>query len=41
MIVPQANPGLYVPMALALTFPFNISVGLPLYYYLNHSFYVP
>lgn len=39
MIVPQANPGLYVPMALALTFPFNIIVGLPVYYYLNHSFY--
>ena len=30
--VPKANPGLYLPMALAVTFPFNITVGLPLYY---------
>jgi hypothetical protein len=31
LAVPQANPGLYVTMALALTFPFNIVIGLPLY----------
>lgn len=31
MSVPQANPSLYVSMALALTFPFNIIVGIPLY----------
>jgi hypothetical protein len=30
--VPKANPGLYLPMALAVTFPFNITFGLPLYY---------
>lgn len=30
--VPNANPGLYLPMALAVTFPFNITIGLPLYY---------
>lgn len=30
--VPDANPGLYLPMALAVTFPFNITIGLPLYY---------
>lgn len=29
--LPDANPGVYVPMALALTFPFNIAVGIPLY----------
>lgn len=29
--IPEANPGLYVPMSLAVTFPFNILVGLPLY----------
>lgn len=28
---PEANPGLYVPMALGVTFPFNIAAGLPLY----------
>lgn len=36
--VPQANPGLYLPMALAITFPVNITVGLPLYYALIQTF---
>jgi hypothetical protein len=31
---PKANPSLYLPMALAITFPLNITVGLPLYLYL-------
>ncbi len=31
MTVPEANPSLYVSMALALTFPFNIIFGIPLY----------
>ena len=30
--VPRANPSLYLPMSLALTFPFNIALGIPLYY---------
>lgn len=29
--VPQADPGLYIPMALGITFPLNITVGMPLY----------
>jgi hypothetical protein len=33
LAVPQANAGLYVPMSLAITFPLNIVVGIPLYYY--------
>lgn len=28
---PKADPGLYLPMALGVTFPFNISIGMPLY----------
>lgn len=32
--VPQANPGIFIPMALAVTFPLNITIGLPLYYWL-------
>ncbi len=32
--VPEANPGLYLPMALGITFPVNIIVGIPFYYYL-------
>ena len=30
--VPKANPGLFLPMALAVTFPLNITVGLPVYF---------
>jgi hypothetical protein len=30
--VPKANPGLFLPMALAVTFPFNITVGMPIYF---------
>lgn len=37
MAVPQANPGLYLPMALAVTFPINITIGMPLYLSLIHS----
>lgn len=29
---PSANPGLFLPMALVVTFPLNITIGLPLYY---------
>lgn len=32
LVAPKADPGLYIPMALGVTFPLNISVGLPLYY---------
>ncbi|OCQ91349.1 sodium-dependent bicarbonate transport family permease [Nostoc sp. MBR 210] len=32
MTVPEANPSLYVSMSLALTFPFNIIIGIPLYF---------
>ena len=32
MTVPEANPSLYISMALALTFPFNIIIGIPIYY---------
>jgi hypothetical protein len=31
---PKADPGLYIPMALGVTFPFNITLGMPLYYML-------
>ena len=32
--IPHSNPGIYVPMSLAITFPFNVVVGIPLYNYL-------
>ncbi|MEN9598837.1 MAG: hypothetical protein RL596_1148 [Bacteroidota bacterium] len=34
LAAPKADPGLYIPMALGLTFPFNISIGMPLYWML-------
>ncbi|MAY83001.1 MAG: sodium-dependent bicarbonate transport family permease [Flavobacteriales bacterium] len=34
MVVPKANPSLYIPMALAVTFPFNITLGMPIYLYI-------
>jgi hypothetical protein len=34
MVVPKANPSLYIPMALAVTFPFNITLGMPTYLYI-------
>ena len=36
--VPKANPGLFLPMALAVTFPFNITFGMPLYFMLISHF---
>lgn len=32
LAAPKANPGLYIPMALAVTFPVNITLGFPLYW---------
>lgn len=29
--VPNANPSIYLPMALAITFPLNITIGMPVY----------
>jgi len=36
--VPQANPSLYISTALAVTFPFNVVVGIPLYMSLVQRF---
>jgi hypothetical protein len=32
LAAPKADPGLYIPMALGVTFPFNITIGMPLYF---------
>jgi len=32
LALPEANPSLYLPMSLAVTFPFNLLVGIPLYH---------
>lgn len=35
---PKSNPGLYLPMALAVTFPINITIGMPLYFWVVQGF---
>ncbi|MFN5010603.1 MAG: sodium-dependent bicarbonate transport family permease [Gammaproteobacteria bacterium] len=37
--IPEANPSLYFTMSLAITFPFNIVVGLPLYLWAVERFW--
>ncbi|MDG1436291.1 MAG: sodium-dependent bicarbonate transport family permease [Rickettsiaceae bacterium] len=32
LALPQAKAGIYIPMTLAITFPFNIAFGIPLYF---------
>ncbi len=34
---PKADPGLYIPMAIGVTFPLNITIGMPIYYGLVNS----
>jgi hypothetical protein len=29
--IPKAEPSIYIGLALAVTFPFNIVIGIPLY----------
>jgi hypothetical protein len=38
LAVPKADPGLYIPMALGVTFPFNITAGMPLYFMIVNIF---
>jgi uncharacterized protein len=38
LAAPKADPGLYLPMALGVTFPFNITLGMPLYYFIVSHF---
>jgi hypothetical protein len=38
LALPKANPGIYLTMALAITFPFNILIGIPLFHQLVRQF---
>lgn len=38
LAAPKANPSLYIPMALAITFPLNITLGMPLYLTIIRAF---
>lgn len=37
IVAPKADPGIYIPMALGLTFPFNITIGMPLFFQIIHG----
>jgi hypothetical protein len=37
--LPDANPALYLTLALAITFPFNIVLGIPLYFQMSDYFF--
>ncbi len=37
--LPDANPGLYLTAALAITFPFNITIGIPIYLEMARALY--
>ncbi|MFM6947416.1 MAG: sodium-dependent bicarbonate transport family permease [Aquirufa sp.] len=37
IVAPKADPGIYIPMALGVTFPLNITLGLPLYFQIIHG----
>jgi hypothetical protein len=32
--LPEAKESIYLPISLGITFPFNLTIGIPLYYYL-------
>ena len=33
LALPEANPSTYLPMSLAITFPFNLLIGIPVYHH--------
>jgi hypothetical protein len=34
LAAPKADPGIYIPMALGVTFPVNLTIGIPVYYFI-------
>jgi len=38
LALPDANPSIYLPMSLAVTFPFNLLIGIPLYHEIIRRF---
>jgi hypothetical protein len=39
LAIPEANPSLYLTGSLAIAFPFNVTIGLPLYLYIAQTIY--
>jgi hypothetical protein len=40
LALPEAKAAIYVPMSLAITFPFNVTIGIPIYYALAGKFLI-
>ena len=38
LAAPKSDPGLYIPMALGVTFPLNITIGMPIYFAIVKAF---
>ncbi len=34
LALPEAKAAIYIPMTLAITFPFNVAIGIPFYFYI-------
>lgn len=39
LALPEAKAGIYIPMSLSISFPFNIIFGIPIYYWIISMFY--
>jgi hypothetical protein len=37
MTLPEANPSYYLTAALAITFPFNLMAGIPIYFAISKA----
>ena len=37
--IPEANPSFYLTVSLGITFPFNIAMGIPLYFWLAQALF--
>ena len=40
LILPQADESVYLPLSLGVAFPFNVVLGIPLYYYFSSKWLV-
>lgn len=38
LALPEAKAAIYLPMSLAITFPFNVTLGIPLYFALAEKY---
>ena len=38
LVAPKAGAGLYIPMAIGVTFPFNITLGMPVYFFIVNNY---